>query len=426
MKLWNKKDSLDKKVEKFTIGNDRKDDLYLAEFDLIASIGHAKMLSKIGILNNKELDSLINELTKILTQVNNGSFLIEEQFEDVHSKIEFTLIKNLGELGKKIHTGRSRNDQVLVATQLFLKSEIKTIKNKIYNLFKTLIKLSNKHKDYLIPGYTHLQVAMPSSFGLWFSSYAESMIDDILYFNVAYEINDQNPLGSSAGYGNSFDLDRSFTTKDLNFKDLKYNVVASQMNRGKVEKSMAIAIGSISNTLSTFCSDICFYMTQELDFISFPENITTGSSIMPHKKNPDVFELIRSKCNSLKTLHNEFTLMSSNLTSGYHRDLQLLKGKTINSINEIKECIELFNYVINKINVKKNILDDDKYKYIFSVENVNSLVKKGKSFRDSYNIVSDQINNSSYVPNKNINHKLKGGINNLCLKEIESKMKKAL
>lgn len=424
MKLWNKNDKLDNKIETFTVGNDRIFDMYIAKYDVKASIAHAKMLSKIGVINNEEESLLVKELKTILSLIEKSEFKIEEKFEDIHSKIEFYLTDKLGDLGKKIHTGRSRNDQVLVALQLYFKDEILIIKNKIKELFDTLIILSKKNSKHLLPGYTHLQSAMPSSFGLWFSSYAENMIDDVLYFNTAFQINDQNPLGSAAGYGSSFNIDRKMTTKDLGFSDLKYNVVAAQMNRGKIEKSIAIAISSIASTLSTFCSDICLYMTQELNFISFPDELTTGSSIMPHKKNPDVFELVRAKCNSLKSLPNEFLIMSNNLTSGYHRDLQLYKGKIIQAINEIVNCLEIFNYSIKKIKVRRDILKDKKYEYIFSVENLNELVKSGKSFRDSYNQVSNEIKNESFVPKKDIKHEIIGGINNLCLDEIELKMNK--
>ena len=424
MKLWNKNDKLDNKIETFTVGNDRIFDMYIAKYDVKASIAHAKMLSKIGVINNEEESLLVKELKTILSLIEKSEFKIEEKFEDIHSKIEFYLTDKLGGLGKKIHTGRSRNDQVLVALQLYFKDEILIIKNKIKELFDTLIILSKKNSKHLLPGYTHLQSAMPSSFGLWFSSYAENMIDDVLYFNTAFQINDQNPLGSAAGYGSSFNIDRKMTTKELGFSDLKYNVVAAQMNRGKIEKSIAIAISSIASTLSTFCSDICLYMTQELNFISFPDELTTGSSIMPHKKNPDVFELVRAKCNSLKSLPNEFLIMSNNLTSGYHRDLQLYKEKIIQAINEIVNCLEIFNYSIKKIKVRRDILKDKKYEYIFSVENLNELVKSGKSFRDSYNQVSNEIKNDSFVPKKDIKHEIIGGINNLCLDEIELKMNK--
>lgn len=424
MKLWNKNDKLDNKIETFTVGNDRIFDMYIAKYDVKASIAHAKMLSKIGVINNEEESLLVKELKTILSLIEKSEFKIEEKFEDIHSKIEFYLTDKLGDLGKKIHTGRSRNDQVLVALQLYFKDEILIIKNKIKELFDTLIILSKKNSKHLLPGYTHLQSAMPSSFGLWFSSYAENMIDDVLYFNTAFQINDQNPLGSAAGYGSSFNIDRKMTTKELGFSDLKYNVVAAQMNRGRIEKSLAIAISSIASTLSTFCSDICLYMTQELNFVSFPDELTTGSSIMPHKKNPDVFELVRAKCNSLKSLPNEFLIMSNNLTSGYHRDLQLYKEKIIQAINEIVNCLEIFNYSIKKIKVRRDILKDKKYEYIFSVENLNELVKSGKSFRDSYNQVSNEIKNESFLPKKDIKHEIIGGINNLCLDEIELKMNK--
>ncbi|MEC8601711.1 MAG: argininosuccinate lyase [Bacteroidota bacterium] len=424
MKLWSKNDELDKIIEKFTVGKDRYYDMFLAKYDVIASIAHAKMLKKINLISSAEKNLLVNELKKINKLIHEDKFIIDEKFEDIHSKIESYLTENLGDLGKKIHTGRSRNDQVLVSLQLLFKDEILNIKSEINKLFKSLIKLSKKNKDYLLPGYTHLQTAMPSSFGLWFSSYAESLIDDVLFLNTAYKINDQNPLGSAAGYGSSFEIDREFTTKELGFKELKYNVLASQMNRGKIEKSLSIALSSIATTLSTFCSDICFYMTQELNFISFPNEMTTGSSIMPHKKNPDVFELIRAKCNSIKALPNELILLSNNLTSGYHRDYQIFKGRIIDAILDTIECIQVFNYSINKIKVRNNILDDDKYKFIFSVENLNELVKNGKTFRDSYNQISNEIKNSSFKPNKTIKHTLIGGIHNLSLDQIELKMKK--
>ena len=424
MKLWSKEDNLNKKVEKFTVGSDRLDDLHLAKYDVIASIAHAEMLSKCSIITKDDENMLVDELKNLLKEIQKGNFTIEDSFEDVHSKIEYLLIKKLGDVGKKIHTGRSRNDQVLVATQLFLKDEINIIKKLVKSLFDILIEKANSYKDKYLPGYTHLQVAMPSTFGLWFSAYAESLIDDIIFLNTALQINDQNPLGSAAGYGSSIKIDRTYTTKKLGFETLKFNVFAAQMGRGRVEKSVAVALNSLATTLAKFSSDICFYMTNELNFVSFPENFTTGSSIMPHKKNPDVFELVRAKCNSLKSLPNEFLIMSNNLTSGYHRDLQLYKGKIIQAINEIVNCLEIFNYSIKKIKVRRDILKDKKYEYIFSVENLNELVKSGKSFRDSYNQVSNEIKNDSFVPKKDIKHEIIGGINNLCLDEIELKMNK--
>ena len=423
MKTWNKIDLLSKKIEKFTVGNDRTYDLFLAKYDVQASIAHAKMLNKINILTTNELKLIIKELNKIQKNISKGNFIVEDKFEDIHSKIEFNLVESLGDIGKKIHTGRSRNDQVLVATQLYLKNEIIEIKNLIKELFDLLISLSNKNKNNLMPGYTHMQVAMPSSFGLWFSSYAECLIDDVLYFNTAFKINNQNPLGSAAGYGSSFEIDREFTTKELGFETLKYNVVAAQMNRGKVEKSMAIAIGSVANTLSQLSNDICLYMAQEFNFIFFPEKITTGSSIMPHKKNPDVFELIRSKCNSIQSIQNELNLISNNLASGYHRDKQLFKEKIISGIETIKDCLEIMNYSLKDIKVRKFILKDDKYKFIYSVENLNELVKKGINFRDAYIEISESIKKKKFTPFKKVNHSMKGGINNLCLREIKSKMK---
>tara|TARA_B100001093_G_scaffold85680_1_gene77380 strand:- start:1552 stop:2832 length:1281 start_codon:yes stop_codon:yes gene_type:complete len=423
MKTWNKIDVLSKKIEKFTVGNDRTYDLFLAKYDVQASIAHAKMLNKINILTTDELKLIIKELNKIQKSITKGNFIVEDKFEDIHSKIEFNLVESLGDIGKKIHTGRSRNDQVLVATQLYLKNEIIEIKNLIKELFDLLISLSNKNKNNLMPGYTHMQVAMPSSFGLWFSSYAECLIDDILYFNTAFKINNQNPLGSAAGYGSSFEIDREFTTKELGFETLKYNVVAAQMNRGKVEKSMAIAIGSVANTLSQLSNDICLYMAQEFNFIFFSEKITTGSSIMPHKKNPDVFELIRSKCNSIQSIQNELNLISNNLASGYHRDKQLFKEKIISGIETIKDCLEIMNYSLKDIKVRKFILKDDKYKFIYSVENLNELVKKGINFRDAYIEISESIKKKKFTPFKKVNHSIKGGINNLCLREIKLKMK---
>lgn len=426
MKLWKKEDNLDKKIEEFTVGNDRKYDMYLAKYDVIASIAHAKMLCKINILTDEESTKIINTLNNIFKNIVSENFNIGNGFEDIHSKIESLLIDELGNIGKKIHTGRSRNDQVLVATQLFLKNEINEIKKLTIKLFNTLIDLAETNKNELLPGYTHLQVAMPSSFGLWFSSYAENLIDDILYLKTAYEINNQNPLGSGAGYGSSFKIDRNFTTKELDFGDLKYNVVSAQMSRGKVEKSVIIAINSIASTLSRLSSDICFYMTQELNFVSFPDEITTGSSIMPHKKNPDVFELIRAKCNSLQSLINDFNIISINLTSGYHRDMQLYKGKIIESIIEIKKCLEILDITIKKIKIRKNILDDKRYKYVYSVENLNELVNNGYSFRDAYMEVSENIKNNTFKPIKDINHTMLGSIGNLCLKEIKIKMNKAI
>ena len=426
MKLWSKEDNLNKKVEKFTVGSDRLDDLHLAKYDVIASIAHAEMLSKCSIITKDDENMLVDELKNLLKEIQKGNFTIEDSFEDVHSKIEYLLIKKLGDVGKKIHTGRSRNDQVLVATQLFLKEEINIIKKLVKSLFDILIEKANSYKDKYLPGYTHLQVAMPSTFGLWFSAYAESLIDDIIFLNTALKINDQNPLGSAAGYGSSIKIDRIYTTKKLGFETLKFNVFAAQMGRGRVEKSVAVALSSLATTLAKFSSDICFYMTNELNFVSFPENFTTGSSIMPHKKNPDVFELIRAKCNQIKSVSNQFDLISSNLTSGYHRDMQLYKGAIINSIESIKDCLEILDFTIKKIKIRDNILEDNKYDYVFSVENLNELVEKGYSFRDAYMKISDDIKNRDFIPKRDFKHVLKGSIGNLCLDKIRAKMNKAI
>ena len=423
MKLWSKEDNLDKKVEKFTVGSDRLDDLHLAKYDVIASIAHAEMLSKCSIITKDDENKLVDELKNILKEIEKGNFTIEDSFEDVHSKIEYLLIKNLGDIGKKIHTGRSRNDQVLVATQLFLKEEINIIKKLVKSLFDILIEKANSYKDKYLPGYTHLQVAMPSTFGLWFSAYAESLIDDIIFLNTALKINDQNPLGSAAGYGSSIKIDRTYTTKKLGFETLKFNVFAAQMGRGRVEKSVAVALSSLATTLAKFSSDICFYMTNELNFVSFPENFTTGSSIMPHKKNPDVFELIRAKCNQIKSVSNQFDLISSNLTSGYHRDMQLYKGVIINSIASIKDCLEILSLSLDKVKVRNNILADEKYKFINSVDMINNLIQnENMSFRDAYLKISTLIKEGKFDNIKTNKQTLIGSIHNLCLDKIQNKM----
>ncbi|MEC7619638.1 MAG: argininosuccinate lyase, partial [Bacteroidota bacterium] len=353
-------------------------------------------------------------------------FVIEAEFEDMHSKIEYVLTQKLGDLGKKIHTARSRNDQVLVALHLYLKAEIETIKKLTHSFFKLLMDLADHHKDKLLPGYTHFQVAMPSSFGLWFSAYAESLIDDVTLLNGAHQIVDQNPLGSAAGFGSSFPIYREATTESLGFADLKYNVIAAQMSRGKAEKTTATAIASLASTLSKMTMDICLYMGQEHNFISFPEEFTTGSSIMPHKKNPDVFELIRGKCNLLQGLPNQLTLLMANLPSGYHREMQLAKGPIVEAIIELKSCLELFTYSLKEINVKENILDDPKYQYVFSVDTLNEWVNEGMTFRDAYKKMAEAIAVEEYAPKKTLDHTHLGSIGNLALKEIDLKMKKVM
>jgi len=344
MKLWDKGFSTDKKIDHFTVGNDRELDLHLAKYDVIASQAHAKMLGKIGLLTADETNALVKELDAIAETIKKGEFVIEDSFEDMHSKIEYVLTEKLGDTGKKIHTARSRNDQVLVAMHLYLKNELSEIKSGTKELFDLLLELSEKHKDVLLPGYTHLQIAMPSSFGLWLSAYAESLIDDLYFVEAAYKVADQNPLGSAAGYGSSFPIDRSFTAKEMGFETLKYNVVAAQMGRGKVEKATAFGMANIAATLSKLAMDICLYMSQNFNFLSFPDELTTGSSIMPHKKNPDVFELVRGKCNKLQSIPNQLTLVINNLPSGYHRDLQLVKEIIVPAIQDMKACIEILTF----------------------------------------------------------------------------------
>ena len=424
MKLWDKGFSTDKKIDHFTVGNDRELDLHLAKYDVIASKAHAKMLGKIGLLTKEETSNLVTELDAILKSIEKGEFTIEDSFEDMHSKIEFLLTEKLGDTGKKIHTARSRNDQVLVAMHLYLKVELTEIKSLAKTLFDLLLNLAEKHKDVLLPGYTHLQIAMPSSFGLWFSAYAESLVDDLYFINTAYKVADQNPLGSAAGYGSSFPIDRSFTTKELGFESLKYNVVAAQMGRGKVEKATAFGIASIASTLSKLAMDICLYMSHNFDFISFPDALTTGSSIMPHKKNPDVFELVRAKCNKLQAVPNQLTLVINNLPSGYHRDLQLVKEIIIPAIQDIKACLEILTFSLKEIHIKKNILEDSKYDYLFSVDTLNELVQNGMPFRDAYKKMGEEIKEGTFKPKRDISHSHEGSLGNLCLEEIREKMER--
>jgi len=424
MKLWDKGFSTDKKIDHFTVGNDRELDLLLAKYDVIASKAHAKMLGNIGLLTLKETDSLVNELDNIAKTIENGTFTIEDSFEDMHSKIEFLLTLRLGDAGKKIHTARSRNDQVLVAMHLYLKNELTEIKNLTKDLFHLLLNLADKHKKVMLPGYTHLQIAMPSSFGLWFSAYAESLVDDLYFVDAAYKVADQNPLGSAAGYGSSFPIDRSFTTQEMGFDTMKYNVVAAQMGRGKVEKAAAFGMSSIAATLSKMAMDICLYMSQNFNFISFPDELTTGSSIMPHKKNPDVFELVRGKCNRLQTVPNQLILITNNLPSGYHRDLQLVKEVIVPAIQDLKACLEILTFSLKEIRVNENILDDPKYDYLFSVDTLNELVLTGTPFRDAYKKMGKEINEGTFTPKRDIRHTHEGSFGNLCLAEIRKKMDK--
>ena len=425
MKLWEEKDKKRNEIiDQFTVGKDRYYDTLLAKYDCKASIAHSKMLAKVNILSKNESDKLNKVLYEIIDEIKKGEFKIEDEFEDMHSKIEFVLIQKLGDLGKKIHTARSRNDQVLVAIQLFVKDELNSIKKEIHSLFNILIKLSEKYKSFIIPGYTHMQLAMPSSFGLWFSAYAETLIDDVISINNTLSIVDQNPLGSAAGYGTSFPIDRKSTTKSLNFSELKYNSLAAQISRGKIEKQTLSAISSLSSTVSKFCMDICLYMGQDFNFISFPDDLTTGSSIMPHKKNPDIFELIRGKCNIIQSLPNQINLLTTNLPSGYHREMQLTKAPLIESINEIKSCLKIFNHSIKKIIINKNIIDNPKYDYLFTVDSLNKWVMKGIPFRDAYKKMKLEIKNKNYIPNKKLKHTHIGSIGNLNLNDIKMKMKK--
>ena len=425
MKLWEKGIPTDKQIDFFTVGNDRELDLILAKHDVTGNIAQAKMLAKIGLITNQECEDLLGALAEIQEDITAGNFTIEDSFEDVHSKVEYLLTQKVGEAGKKIHTARSRNDQVLVDMNLYLKEEVLQLKQQVKSLFDLLMASAEKHQNVLLPGYTHLQIAMPSSFGMWFSAYAESLIDDMSMLNAALKVVDQNPLGSAAGYGSSFPIDRTFTTQEMGFSTLKYNSVAAQMSRGKSEKTVAFAMASVAGTLSKFAYDVCLYMSQNFDFIGLPANLTTGSSIMPHKKNPDVFELIRGKCNKIQALPYELTLITNNLPSGYHRDLQLLKEGVFPAIQNLKACLDIAIFSIPDIKVKENILQDKKYDYLFTVDTLNEMVSAGIPFRDAYKEVALQIEAGNYQSPKETKHTHEGSINNLCLEEIKDKMKRS-
>ena len=426
MKLWDKGFSTDKKIDFFTVGNDRELDLVLARYDVKGSLAHAGMLHVIGLLTDAEMSGVEKALEKILADIERGDFTIEDAFEDVHSKVEFLLTEALGDTGKKIHTARSRNDQVLVDLHLYLKEELGEILGLTRVLFDQLMGLSDKYREVLLPGYTHFQVAMPSSFGMWFSAYAESLVDDVLLLKAALAITDQNPLGSAAGYGSSFPIDREFTTKALGFSEMKVNSVAAQMSRGKTERSVAFGMSSLAGTLAKFAMDICLYMSQNFGFVSFPDELTTGSSIMPHKKNPDVFELIRGKCNKIQALPVEITMITGNLPSGYHRDLQLLKEGMVPGVQTLKSCLEILIFSLEKIQVNRDILRSDIYDYLFTVEEVNALVQKGVPFRDAYRQVGEQVSKGTFVPERKVSHSHIGSIGNLALDRIREKMDRAL
>lgn len=421
-KLWEKGFEIDKEIEKFTIGKDRELDMYFAKYDVLGTLAHISMLKEVGLISNEEFYLLKKGLKEIYYKIENNQFNIEEGIEDIHSAIEFELTKQFGEVGKKVHTARSRNDQVLLDLKLYFRSELLEIAKKTKSLFDILIELSEKYKDVLIPGYTHLQIAMPSSFGLWFGAYAESLSDDLMILLSAFQVINQNPLGSAAGYGTSLPIKRQITTDLLAFDRMNYNVVNAQMGRGKVEKIITFAISMIAGTLSKMANDICLYLNQNFGFLSLPEKFTTGSSIMPQKKNPDVFELLRAKCNKIQSLQYNVMSITSNLPSGYFRDMQILKEIVIPAIDELKQCIDIACYVLPELIINKNILEDEKYKYIFAVELVNEKVLQGKSFRDAYKEVADSINNGTYEPKKEVRHTHEGSIGNLCNEKIKEKV----
>ena len=423
MKLWNKGFEPDKMIEEFTVGNDRELDLRLARYDVEGSMAHITMLESIGLLAADELAPLLEALAEIREDILRGNFTIEEGVEDVHSQVEFLLTAKLGDLGKKIHSGRSRNDQVLLDLKLFMRDELKKISDATAALCERLLELSEAHKGVLMPGYTHLQVAMPSSFGLWFGAYAETLCDDLQLLAAAYRIADQNPLGSAAGYGSSFPLNRTMTTELLGFHNLHYNVVAAQMSRGKTEQAAAMAIAAIASTLARFAMDVCMWNSQNFGFISFPDNLTTGSSIMPHKKNPDVFEIMRGKCNRLTALPNEVALLTSNLPLGYNRDLQLLKDITFPATTVLVECLEMADFMLQHIRINPDILNDPKYDYLFTVEDVNRMVLEGTPFRDAYRIVGEAVQRGEYKPTRTVHHTHEGSIGNLCTERIADKLR---
>ena len=421
-KLWDKNSTLHPAIERFTVGKDCELDLLLAPYDILGSIAHRAMLQSIGMLTLEEKELLHDELCNIYSIVESGEFIIEEGVEDVHSQVELMLTRKLGDAGKKIHSGRSRNDQVLVDLKLFTRHELQDICEAVVALFDALQKQSEKHKDVLMPGYTHLQVAMPSSFGLWFGAYAESLADDMLFLQAAYRMCNRNPLGSAAGYGSSFPLNRTMTTELLGFDSMNYNVVYAQMGRGKCEKNVAFALASVAGTLSKMAFDACMFNSQNFGFVKLPAECTTGSSIMPHKKNPDVFEIMRAKCNRLQALPTDITMIMNNLPSGYFRDLQVIKELFLPAFAEIKECLAMATYIIERIEVNKEILNDSRYDAMFSVEEVNRLATEGMPFRDAYKKVGLDIEAGTFVPDKNIRHTHEGSIGNLCTEDIRKTM----
>lgn len=425
-KLWEKNVQMTAEIERFTVGRDREMDLYLAKHDVLGSMAHTTMLETIGLLESDELKLILEELKAIYAIAEKGEFVIEEGVEDVHSQVELMLTRKLGDVGKKIHSGRSRNDQVLLDLKLFTRTQLHEIAEEVNSLFQELIIQSNRYKNVLMPGYTHLQIAMPSSFGLWFGAYAESLADDMLFLQAAYKMCNRNPLGSAAGYGSSFPLNRTLTTQLLGFDSMNYNVVYAQMGRGKMERNVAFALASIAGTIAKLAFDACMFNSQNFAFVKLPADCTTGSSIMPHKKNPDVFELTRAKCNKIQSLPQQVMLIMNNLPCGYFRDLQIIKEVFLPAFLELKDCLQMTAYIINKIQVNEHILDDPKYDFIFSVEEVNRLAAEGMPFRDAYKKVGLDIEAGNFKPNKDVHHTHEGSIGNLCNEQIEALMKENL
>ena len=425
-KLWEKNVQVNAEIDRFTVGRDREMDMYLAKYDVLGSMAHITMLESIGLLTADELKILLEELKKIYASVERGEFVIEDGVEDVHSQVELMLTRRLGDVGKKIHCGRSRNDQVLVDLKLFIRAQLKSVAEAVERLFHVLISQSNRYKDVLMPGYTHLQIAMPSSFGLWFGAYAESLVDDMVFLQAAYKVCNRNPLGSAAGYGSSFPLDREMTTRLLGFDSMNYNVVYAQMGRGKVERNVSFALASIAGTLSKMAFDACMFSCQNFGFVKLPDECTTGSSIMPHKKNPDVFELTRAKCNKIQTLPQQIMMIMNNLPSGYFRDLQIIKEVFLPAFEELEDCLQMATYIMDKIKINEHILDDDKYLYMFSVEEVNRLAAEGMPFRDAYKKVGLDIEAGKFTHEKTVHHTHAGSIGNLCNDKIEELMQQAV
>jgi len=417
-KLWEKSVQVNKDIEKFTVGRDREMDIFLAKHDVIGSMAHITMLQTIDLLTSEELHLLLEELKNIYATAENGTFVIEEGVEDVHSQVELMLTRKLGDVGKKIHSGRSRNDQVLLDLKLFTRTQLQEIAEMVEQLFHVLIAQSEKYKKVLMPGYTHLQIAMPSSFGLWFGAYAESLVDDMMFLQAAFKMCNRNPLGSAAGYGSSFPLNRTLTTNLLGFDSMNYNVVYAQMGRGKMERNVAFALASIAGTISKLAFDACMFNSQNFNFVKLPDECTTGSSIMPHKKNPDVFELTRAKCNKIQSLPQQIMMIANNLPSGYFRDLQIIKEVFIPAFQELKDCLHMTTYIMNEIKVNEHILDDDKYLLIFSVEEVNRLAAEGMPFRDAYKKVGLDIEAGKFTHGKTVDHTHEGSIGNLCNDKI--------